>query len=83
MATEEVVEVTAIKKNNEENQHQDEVTISQSDKEVVNSSENGVVEKTGGKESGVRRRIKINIPGIITTDKSSKKPPGEHSKSLN
>lgn len=83
MATEEVVEVTAIKKNNEEDQHQDEVTISQSDKEVVNSSENGVVEKTGGKESGVRRRIKINIPGIITTDKSSKKPPGEHSKSLN
>ena len=82
MATEEVVEVTAIKKNNEEDQHQDEVTISQSDKEVVNSSENGVVEKTGGKESGVRRRIKINIPGIITTDKSSKKPPGEHSKSL-
>lgn len=83
MATEEVVEVTAIKKNNEEDQHQDEETISQSDKEVVNSSENGVVEKTGGKESGVRRRIKINIPGIITTDKSSKKPPGEHSKSLN
>ena len=83
MATAEVVEVTAVKKNIGENQEQEEVTNSHSDKEVVNSSENGVVEKTGGKESGVRRRIKINIPGIITTDKSSKKPPGEHSKSLN
>lgn len=83
MATAEVVEVTAIKKNIDESQQQEEVTNSQSNKEVVNSNENVVVEKTGGKESGVRRRIKINIPGLITTDKSSKKPPSEHSKSLN
>uniref|UniRef100_A0A1X7V313 Uncharacterized protein n=1 Tax=Amphimedon queenslandica TaxID=400682 RepID=A0A1X7V313_AMPQE len=27
------------------------------------------------KESGVRKRIKINLPGIYSTDKTSKKPP--------
>jgi hypothetical protein len=27
------------------------------------------------KESGIKRRIKINIPGIITTNSSSRKPP--------
>lgn len=30
------------------------------------------------KDSGIKkRRIKINLPGIYTTDDSSKKPPGE------
>ena len=28
-------------------------------------------------KSGIRRRIKINVPGIINTDKSSNKPPCE------
>lgn len=28
------------------------------------------------KESGVRKRIKINLPGIYSSDKTSKKPPG-------
>ena len=83
MATAEAVVVTAITKNTEESQQQEDVTNSQSNKEVVNSNESVVVEKTKGKDSGVRRRIKINIPGIINTDKSSKKPPSEHSKSLN
>ena len=29
------------------------------------------------KENGIRKRIKINLPGIYSTDKTSKKPPGE------
>ena len=44
------------------------------------SNEDEVTEKPKKKtaveeKSGVRRRFKINVPGIISTDKSSKKPP--------
>lgn len=53
-------------------------------KEDVDEAEEHVKEKkTTSKEpskseekSGIRKRIKINLPGIISTDDSSHKPPG-------
>lgn len=36
-----------------------------------------IIIQGGKKESGIRKRININLPGIYSTDKTSKKPPSE------
>lgn len=58
----------------------EERIVEAGEKESAEKSETksaeGTSEATGkANESGIRRRIKLNIPGIISTDKSSKKPP--------
>ncbi len=52
-------------------------TVVEADKKddvAVESKETAAKPK---EKSGIRRRIKINVPGLINTDKTSNKPPRE------
>ena len=46
-----------------------------SEKVEVKTGDETTETSAKAKESGIRRRIKISIPGIINSDESSKKPP--------